>query len=329
MPREAEQPLLFELPERVVAPASPSDEQRALDERLPSELRMGTMSWSFPGWRGLVYAESADPKLLSEAGLTAYTQHPLLRTVEIDRSFYEPLPARYFEHVSRQAPAGFRFVVKAHEDCTLPQFPRHARYGKKQGEPNPRFLEASYATDAVVAPVVAGLGDKLAVLLFQFSPQDAREARAFADRLHAFLERLPRGVPYAVELRNPELLTKQYAQALAATGAVHAHNVWGNMPSVLLQARLIPPAARRPLVVRWLMRKGDDYEGARSRFLPFSRLAEPDSTNREDIATLLSKALAHQVPALVLVNNKAEGCAPLSIFELGRAVAHKLAALQP
>jgi uncharacterized protein YecE (DUF72 family) len=287
------------------------------------------MSWSFPGWRGLIYAESADPKLLSEAGLTAYTQHPLLRTVEIDRSFYEPLPARYFERVSRQAPADFRFVVKAHEDCTLPQFPRHARYGKKQGEPNPRFLDASYASQAVVEPAAAGLGDQLAVLLFQFSPQDAREPHAFADRLHAFLERLPRGVPYAVELRNPELLTKQYAQALAATGAVHAHNVWGNMPSVLLQARLIPPAARRPLVVRWLMRKGDDYEGARSRFLPFSRLAEPDSTNREDIATLLGKALAHQVPALVLVNNKAEGCAPLSIFELGRAVAHKLAALQP
>jgi hypothetical protein len=135
-------------------------------------------------------------------------------------------------------------------------------------------------------------------------------------------------VPYAVELRNPELLTPAYAGALEATGAVHAHNVWGSMPSVLAQARLIPPAARRPLVVRWLMRKGDDYEGARSRFLPFSRLAEPDATNREDIATLLGKALAHHVPCFVLVNNKAEGCAPLSIFELGRALAPKLAALR-
>jgi uncharacterized protein YecE (DUF72 family) len=329
MPRSDEQPLLFELPPRVVEAAPLSNEQRALAERLPSTLRMGTMSWSFPGWRGLIYAEGADPKLFADAGLTAYTRHPLLRTVEIDRSFYEPLPARYFEHVARQAPADFRFVVKAHEDCTLSQFPRHARYGKKQGESNARFLDASYATDAVVGPVVEGLGEQLAILLFQFSPQDAREPRAFADRLQAFLERLPRGVPYAVELRNPELLTKHYAHALEVSGAVHAHNVWGNMPSVLAQARLIPPAARRPLLVRWLMRKGDDYEGARSRFLPFSRLAEPDSTNREDIATLLGKALAHDVPGLVLVNNKAEGCAPLSIFELGRAIAPKLAALEP
>ncbi|MET0795184.1 MAG: DUF72 domain-containing protein, partial [Polyangiaceae bacterium] len=154
-----------------------------------------------------------------------------------------------------------------------------------------------------------------------FPPQDVGEPRAFADRLQAFLEQLPRGTPYAVELRNPELLTPDYARALASSGAVHAHNVWGAMPSVLAQARLIPPVARRPLIVRWLMRRGDDYEGARSRFLPFTRLAEPDLFSRNDIATLISKALAHQVPAFVLVNNKAEGCAPASVFELARAIA--------
>ena len=98
------------------------------------------------------------------------------------------------------------------------------------------------------------------------------------------------------------------------------------MPSVLQQARLIPPVARRPLVVRWLMRRGDDYEGARSRFLPFSKLAEPDLANRHDIATLIAKALAHHVPALVLVNNKAEGCAPESLAELAKLVASITAA---
>jgi uncharacterized protein YecE (DUF72 family) len=223
--------------------------------------------------------------------------------------------------VRQQVPADFRFVVKAHEDCTQPQYPRHARYGKKQGELNGRFLDASYAVDAVVGPAVEGLGESLAVVLFQFPPQDAREPRAFADKLAGFLARLPRGVPYAVELRNPELLTPAYARALEQTGAVHAHNVWGSMPAVLAQARAIPPVARRPLIVRWLMRPGDDYEGARSRFLPFSRLAEPDLASREDIASLVAKALAHDVPAFVLVNNKAEGSAPESLFELARRIA--------
>jgi uncharacterized protein YecE (DUF72 family) len=142
----------------------------------------------------------------------------------------------------------------------------------------------------------------------------------FADRLQAFLERLPRGIPYAIELRNPELFTSAYARALTSTGALHAHNVWGAMPSLLAQARLIPPAARKPLIVRWLMRRGDDYEGARSRFLPFSRLTEPDLASRNEITTLLGKALAHGVPVFVLVNNKAEGCAPASVVELARAL---------
>lgn len=315
------QPTLFELPPRVLEPAAVDPAQRELAAALSPKLRMGTMSWSFEGWRGLVYAPDAEPKLLAEAGLTAYGQHPLLGTVEVDRSFYDPLPERYFSQIAGQVPEGFRFLVKAHEECSLARFPKHARYGKRQGEPNPRFLDAAYAEGAVVAQCAPGLGHKLAALLFQFPPQVLGDPAEFSDRLQAFLERLPRGVPYAVEVRNPELLTPAYARALAASGALHAHNAWGAMPSVLAQARLIPPPARKPLIVRWLMRRGDEYEAARSRFLPFNRLAEPDLPTRTEIATLVSKALAHDVPAFVLINNKAEGCAPASIVELARAIA--------
>jgi uncharacterized protein YecE (DUF72 family) len=317
------QPTLFELPPRVLEPALADPAQRALSTELPAELRMGTMSWSFAGWRGLVYAQDAEQKSLADAGLTAYGQHPLLRCVEVDRSFYDPLPERYFCEIAAQVPEDFRFLVKAHEECTLARFPKHARYGKRQGDSNPRFLDPAYAESAVIAQCVPGLGKKLAALLFQFPPQDASDPGAFADRLQAFLERLPRGVPYAVELRNPELLTKAYAHALAAGGGLHAHNVWGAMPSVLAQARLIPPPARKPLIVRWLMRRGDEYQLAQARFSPFNRLLEPDPTMRTEIATLVSKALAHEVPAIVLVNNTAEGCAPASIAELARTIARR------
>lgn len=316
-----EQPTLFKLPPRVVGAASSHAEHRALREQLAAGLRLGTMSWSFPGWRGSVYGDNADPKLLADAGLTAYSQHPLLGAVEVDRSFYEPLPARYFEALREQVPSDFRFLVKAHEDCSVPRFPRRARYGKKQGEDNARFLDASYASDVVVGPIVEGLGAKLGAIVFQFPPQDADSPSAFAERLADFLQRLPRGVTYAVEIRNVELLTSAYASALESAGAVHAHNVWGNMPSVLQQARLIPPAARRPLIVRWLMRRGDDYAAAGARYRPFSRLVEPDLPNRRDIAALIAKALAHEVPAFVVVNNKAEGSSPATIVELAREIA--------
>ncbi|HEY3252661.1 MAG TPA: DUF72 domain-containing protein [Polyangiaceae bacterium] len=321
MPENDAQATLFELPARELEPAAVEPAQRELAAALSPALRLGTMSWSFEGWRGLVYAHDAESKLLADVGLTAYGRHPLLGTVEVDRSFYDPLPERYFNQIAAQVPQDFRFLVKAHEECTLARFPKHARYGKRQGEPNPRFLDPAYAEGAVIAQCAPGLGNKLAALLFQFPPQEAGDPAEFATRLQAFLERLPRGVPYAVELRNAELLTPAYARALSATGALHAHNAWGAMPSLLAQARLIPPPARKPLIVRWLMRRGDQYEAARSRFLPFNRLAEPDLPTRTEIATLVSKALAHDVPAFVLVNNKAEGCAPASIVELARAIA--------
>ena len=71
------------------APASP--EHLELSRRLPSQVRLGTSSWSYPGWHGLVWAQEFNECRLAKDGLSAYSQHPLLRTVSIDRSFYQPL----------------------------------------------------------------------------------------------------------------------------------------------------------------------------------------------------------------------------------------------
>jgi len=311
---------LFDLPRHEIEAAAPSAALATLAAQIPRGVRFGTMSWSYPGWRGVVYGANAAPALLADLGLTAYTKHPLLGAVEIDRTYYEPALPEVLRVFADQVPNDFRFLVKAHEDCTVERFPEHARYGKKRGEQNPRYLDAAYAADAVVAPFASGLGPKAGALLFQFPPHDAPDPKAFADRLHGFLARLPKGVTYAVELRNPNLLTASYAAALADTGAVHCHNIWTVMPPLLAQARLIPPPARSPLVIRWLLRASDSYEDAMARCSPFDRIVEEDESNRAAIARLVAKAAAHDVPVLVLVDNKAEGCAPESIARLARAI---------
>ena len=162
----------------------------------------------------------------------------------IDRTYYAPLPAAALQSFAEQVPEDFRFVVKAHEDCTFVRFPSHARYGKKAGEVNPRYLDAAYATEAVVAPFREGLGPKGGVLLFQFPPQAVGEPRAFAEQLGEFLVRLPKDVTYAVEIRNPLLLTREYAASLEEARAVHCHNAWAAMPSIPRQARQYPPPVR-------------------------------------------------------------------------------------
>ncbi|HET9955163.1 MAG TPA: DUF72 domain-containing protein [Polyangiaceae bacterium] len=281
------------------------------------------MSWNYAGWSGIVYSKNANSKELARHGLAAYARHPLLSTVEIDRSYYEPLPAHAFADFAKQVPDSFRFVVKAHEDCVVRRYPQHARYGKKRGQVNSLFLDAGYATEHVVAPTVEGLKHQLGVLLFQFPPQDVGSPLGFARQLEAFLRRLPAGVVYAVELRNRELLGRAYAEALAATGAVHCHNVWGEMPALLEQIRALPPVARRPLVIRWLMRPGVDYQSAGARYSPFDRLVDEDVSHREQVARIVTRASEHGVPAFTLIDNKAEGCAPESAARLARCIVEK------
>jgi uncharacterized protein YecE (DUF72 family) len=315
-----EQPALFDLPLPVLEPAESRAEDRAVAAKLSPRIRLGTTSWSYPGWIGSVYGASAPAKLLSSRGLTAYAKHPLLRAVEVDRTYYEPVPASVLRELAGQVPDGFRFVVKASEECTVLRFPVHARYGKKRGEANPRYLDAAFAASAVVGPFVEGLGPKGGILLFQFPPQDVGEPAAFAESLVHFFAQLPRGVPYAVEIRNEELLTPAYVAALEEAGAVHCHNLWTGMPPLLAQVRRIPPPARRPLVIRWLLRPGDTFEDARARYTPFDRLVDEDTASRALIAGLVSKADRHDVPAFVIIDNKAEGSAPLSAARLAAAI---------
>jgi uncharacterized protein YecE (DUF72 family) len=309
-----------------VGPADFSEELIELGRSLPEDVYLGGSTWSFPGWRDLVYDGKYSESKLAREGLAAYGQHPLLRCVGIDRTYYAPIEAREFAEYAAQVPDGFRFVVKAHEACTVSRYPDRPRYGSVRGQVNPLFLDPAYAADAVVAPFVEGLGPKAGALLFQFSPQDLGVPERFADELRSFLCALPRGPVYAVEVRNREILTSAYADALAEARAVHCHNVHPRMPDVLAQARLArigdKDRPRTPItLVRWLLGPGMTYEDAGRRYAPFNRIQAPDENARRALTTLARNALAAGRPFVCTVNNNAEGCAPLSIEMLARAIA--------
>jgi len=308
-------------PEREGVGAAPQPEEvEALGRRLPGGVYLGGSTWSFPGWAGLVYDRSWSPARLAREGLAAYARHPLLRGVGVDRTHYAPVEAMELAAYREQVPEEFRFLVKAHEACTLARFPEHARYGAARGQENTLFLDPKYAADQVVAPFVEGLGPEAGALLFQFAPQSLGSPASFAERLEAFLGALPRGPVYAVEVRNRELLTAEYGDALAAVGACHCHNVHARMPDIRAQARLVG-SHRGPLtVIRWLLGPGMTYEEAGRRYAPFNRMAAPDLTNRRAVADLAREAVAAGRPFLCTINNNAEGCAPLSAVELAKEI---------
>src|SRR5688572_2460160 len=68
-----------------------SGDVRAISARLPARLHLGTSSWSFPGWKGIVWDRDASEQLLAKEGLGVYARHPLFRSVGIDRTYYAPV----------------------------------------------------------------------------------------------------------------------------------------------------------------------------------------------------------------------------------------------
>jgi uncharacterized protein YecE (DUF72 family) len=306
-----------------VGPAPASEALSALGQQLPSGTYLGTSSWTFPGWSGILWDHAASASQLAREGLAAYAHHPVLRTVGIDRTFYGPIPASAFAEYADQVPDSFRFLVKAHEVCTMARFPLHERYGVHRGQPNDRFLNAAYAAEFVVAPFVEGLGDKAGPLVFQFPPQDPQvlggPAR-FVERLHAFFAALPKGPLYAVEVRNEELLTESFAQALADVGASPVMAVWRDMPPVAQQAKRTRAFEARALVVRWMLPPNLSYEEARARYAPFDKLVDEDVATRDVLARVCLAAERRGKPAFVTINNKAEGSAPLSAIRLAERI---------
>jgi len=297
-----------------------SAEARRLASRLPKTVRMGTSSWSFPGWEGIVYGGHASQTRLARHGLEAYARHPLLGTVGLDRTYYRPISADDFSAYADAVPRAFRFLVKAHRLVTSPTDPE--AYGVRS--PNPHFLDPLYAADAIVGPAWEGLGRKAGPILFQFSPFHPNQVggrESFLERLHRFLDALPDGPLYAVELRTPAFLVKQYADVLEATGVAHCYNVHPAMAPLERQLAVLSPFYQPALVIRWMLHSGLEYEAAKDRYQPFDRLVDEDPTSRELIARAVLDATIAERPAFVIANNKAEGSAPLSVFRLAERIA--------
>lgn len=306
-----------------ILPAAAPAELEALAERLPKNLHFGTSSWAYPGWSGLVYDLPHSQQRLAREGLAAYARHPLMRAVGIDRSYYAPPRTDEYAAYAAAVPAEFRFLVKAHEACTTAVWPRHQRYGKVRGQPNERFLDPVYASEFVVAPAVEGLGETLGPLLFQFAPQDFGALggpRWLVDRLRYFLDGLPRGPLYAIELRNRELMTGAYAAALAEFGACHCINVYPSMPPARTQRSRVNQGQAPALVCRWMLHPSMNYERAEARYDPFDHLVDEDPGNRDELARVCVEADL-DLPVYVIVNNKAEGSSPRTIARLAQRIA--------
>lgn len=278
-----------------------------------ARLRIGTCSWRFPSWDGLVYSAPRGINYLRE-----YAQE--YDTVEIDRWFWSlfgedslslPQPAdveRYREAV----PDHFVFTVKAPNSLTLTHF-----YRKRKTDPmkeNPYFL--SPALLRTFLSLLDPLGHTLGPIMFQFgylNKQMLNSQEAFQLAFQSFAQEMLDGYQYAVEVRNAKYLNEPFFKFL----------IRNQLSPVLLEGYWMPPisqvyrawsdliAEHDTVVIRLL---GPDRKGIEKQTgKQWDRIVAPRDRELTAIVELTEDLLARGVDVYLNVNNHYEGSAPLTI----------------
>jgi uncharacterized protein YecE (DUF72 family) len=274
-------------------------------------LRIGTSSWKYDSWEGLVYEPGSRSSYLEQ-----YARR--YDTVEIDQWFWRlPEPATVADY-SQAVPEDFRFTIKVPNLITLTH-----PYAKRKGDPlvpNPTFLSTELYAEflAVIQPLAGRIG----ALIFQFeylNKQKMPSQAAFLERLEVFFAALPAGgPPCVVEPRNPRWLDAAYFAFLRRRGLGHC----------FLQGYYLPPIAE--LAAQWggelagpapvvLRLHGPDRAGMEQAAAGrWDRIVQSRDEELEGVVGLIGKLLANGFEIYLNVNNHYEGSAPLTIEKLRR-----------
>lgn len=103
-------------------------------------------------------------------------------------------------------------------------------------------------------------------------------------------------------------------------GVAHVYNHWSYIPSLAEQHQLMERFQAPFTVLRLLTPRKMTYEAAKKRAEPYTRIVEEIPEMRRHTVELVKNALGQERKAYVLVNNRSEGNAPLTIQALRNAL---------
>jgi uncharacterized protein YecE (DUF72 family) len=284
---------------------------------------VGTSSWKYPGWRGVLY----DPARYEWRGKFAESRFKrdclveygeVFKTVCVDAAYYTFPTRRSLEGLAAQVPEDFLFGLKVTDTVTLKRFPNLDRFGDRAGKLNEHYLNAQVFADGFLAPCES-IRSNIGVIMFEFSrfwPSDYEHGRDFIADLDKFLGALPKGWPYGVELRNRSWLKPEYFGCLSRHKVCHVFNSWEAMPPVSEQMQL-PGSRTNPALTaaRFLLKPGRAYEQAVEAFAPYESVKEENQEVRTAGRQLIEegKADSPKKRTFVFVNNRLEGNALATI----------------
>jgi uncharacterized protein YecE (DUF72 family) len=294
-----------------------------LDALAGERIYIGGSSWKYEGWLGQVYSRERylargrfSRKRFEAECLREYSE--TFPAVCGDFAFYQFPNDEFWQKLFGQVPERFQFAFKVPELITCKTFPVHLRYGAEAGKENESFLDVGMLQDLFLRPLVQ-YRDKTALLIFEFGTFARRsfpDAAAFLDRLDPFLAALPPEFRYAVEIRNPEFLDREYFACLRRHGVAHVYNAWSRMPELRYQMSIPDSLTADFAVCRALLRYGRVYEDAVARFAPYREIQDPNPQARDSMRVLIGRAREDRRLLFLFVNNRLEGNAPLTILSL-------------
>ncbi len=276
-------------------------------------LRIGTCSWKYDSWRGIVYSSKQKINYLEEYS-TRYN------TVEIDQWFWSlfddivRLPEEStVKEYNNSVPDDFKFTVKIPNAITLTHYyPSKSIKGLKE---NPHFLNPDLFHRFLNS--IQPISSKIGALMFQFEYLNKKKMSSqaeFLDRLDAFYESIEKTYPCAFEIRNPNYLNKNYFDFI--TG--------GNSAHVLLQGYFMPPIKDvfnkyrdligSPVIIRLHGPDRKKIEALTGK--DWSKIVLPKDTKLAILPSIIEYFSQKEIDVYVNVNNHFEGSAPLTIEKI-------------
>jgi uncharacterized protein YecE (DUF72 family) len=260
---------------------------------LPDNLYVGTVSWSKQDWVGSFYPANLKPPQFLEAYTRAF------RTVEIDATFYS-IPQRSTVSGWRdRTPDGFVFAAK------IPRVITHQKTLSNCQKELSSFLKTMEI-----------LGDKLGPLLFQFPyfNKNAFASREQFDKLlRPFLDSLPKGFRFSVEIRNKNWLSWDFLELLRerSVGFTLLAQAW--MPRIDTLAKALDLVTGDFCYVRFM---GDRKE-LESQNQRFDKLLDDKTDEMQVWADELKKIVAKGTKTYAFFSNYYAGYGPGSakLFE--------------
>ena len=284
-----------------------------------NNLHIGTCSWKYDSWQGLVYPETKPFNYLKE-----YSRH--YNTVEVDQWFWSlfagdkaVLPKQsVVQEYAESVPDDFTFCIKVPNSITLTH-----HYQKRKSDPlipNPHFLSVNLTQRFLekLEPIFKKIGP----LIFQFEYLNKQKmpggSRQFINQFKKFVEQLPGDEKYCVETRNPNYLNKSYFDFLQGTGLHHVFLQGYYMPSIFELFKKHRQQIKDMAVIRL---HGPDRKGIEKQTgKDWSQIVSPKDSDIMSLTEMLSELKSLQVRSFVYVNNHFEGSAPRTIARLEEAM---------